>query len=74
MLILGSFFRRSLWASPLMNPCLTPGPWWVARGKMRVLKGFSRLEMCFKRLSLYTTVSRNVVSAFEILAVTLIVG
>ena len=41
---------------------------------MRVLKGFSWLEMCFKRLPLYTTVSRNVVSAFEISAVTLIVG
>ena len=42
---------------------------------MGALKGFSWLEVCFyiqsglilKRLPLYTTVSRNVASVFEIL-------
>ena len=46
------FFRRSLRASPLTNPSLTLGGW--LEKKMRVLKGFSRREMCFNICSIIT--------------------
>ena len=54
--------------------------WWVTRGKMGILKGFSRFVLIsridsLENLSpLCTTVSRNVISLSEISAVNLIVG
>ena len=44
--VLEELMRRSLRASPFTNLFLTP-QWWVAGGKMRVLEGFSLLEVCF---------------------------
>ena len=42
--VLEEFVLRSLRASPLIKPFFNA--WWVAGGKMCVLKGFSRLVMC----------------------------
>ena len=56
---------------------------WVAGGKMSVLKDFRRLQVCsyiqngliLKAFAfVYTTVSKNVASVFEISAVNLMVG
>ena len=63
------FLLRSLNASPLMKPFVTPG--WVARIKIRVLKGLCRFEIFsqikysgfFENMSsLYTTASKKIVS------------
>ena len=44
-MVFEEFVGRRPRASPLTNPFLTPGGW--LEDKMRALKGFSRLEMCF---------------------------
>ena len=72
------FVLRSLNASPLIKPFVTPGGW--HKYKICVLEGLCRLEMCshFKdRIlveSLYTCVPKNAASVSEIPAVNLSVG
>ena len=69
---------RSLRASPLMKPFLTPGGWQVSKcvyWKVSVgLKCVRTSECLLNRSSLYTHVSKNVISVSEISAVNFIVG
>ena len=66
---------RCLRASPLMNPFLTPG-----RGQESKFSAglkcvrTSRIECCLNRSTLYTHVSKIVISVSEISAVNVIVG
>ena len=71
---------RSLRASPLMKPFLTPEGWQESKGVYwKVSVGLkcvrtSRLEFFFNRSPLYKHVSMNVISVCEISAVNLIEG
>ena len=78
--ILEEFVRRSLRASPLMKPLLTPGGWHVENSVYwNVSVGLkcvftSRTDSVLNLSPLYTLVSKKVVSVSEISAVNLIVG
>ena len=79
-LFLTSFFCRILKASPLTNSFFNI--WRVTRGEMCVQEGFRLLKCVFASgidfslslVPLYTTVSKNSVSASNVSAVNSIVG
>ena len=69
---------RSLRASPLMKPFLTPGGWQESKcvyWKVSVGLKYVRTSECLlNRSPLYTHVSKNVITVSEISAVNFIVG
>ena len=64
---------RSLRASPLMKPFLTPGKYWKVSVDLKCVRT-SRIQCFLNRSPLYTHVSKNVISVSEISAVNFIAG